>query len=126
MKFCLNASVNFALRRRAITSELPPGGNGTTTVTGLIGYDWACAAPAHTKSSQMSRRRSAVVFMNPPTRRVGALCHLLRSRTAPPAAHERDDGEALNERRGGKDHRRLAGRAVLRCTNTRMSPKNAG
>src|SRR5436190_10939741 len=31
--------------RRAPTSVEPPAGNGTTTRTDLVGYDWACATP---------------------------------------------------------------------------------
>jgi hypothetical protein len=36
---------------RAVVSVEPPGGNGTMSVTGLVGKFWAAAIPANAASS---------------------------------------------------------------------------
>src|SRR5581483_1099809 len=63
MKFCLNASVSFAPSSRAITSELPPGGNGTTMVTGFDGYGCACAGSIAISPNDKNRSSNRGIFM---------------------------------------------------------------
>src|SRR5512136_2618132 len=40
-------SESFWVIRRPRTSAGPPAGNGTTSLIGLVGYDWANAATPH-------------------------------------------------------------------------------
>src|SRR3982074_901241 len=47
-------SLSFAADKRAIRSELPPGGYATISLTGFVGYCCAAAVPQTNKKSQRS------------------------------------------------------------------------
>src|SRR6218665_1440175 len=59
-------SDSFSARARARMSELPPGGNGTIKVMGLLGKPWALVITAAKPSAMevtMARRRNRWIFM---------------------------------------------------------------
>src|SRR6218665_2371572 len=59
-------SDSFSARARARMSELPPGGNGTIRVIGLVGKPWALVITAAKPSAMavtMARRRNRWIFM---------------------------------------------------------------
>src|SRR5262245_4655849 len=62
---CFRPSVSRCARMRAVMSTPPPGANGTTMRTGLVGYGCASAAGAATAKSKVrqSFRIGAILFL---------------------------------------------------------------
>src|SRR6218665_4088644 len=59
-------SDSFSARARARMSEIPPGGNGTIRVIGLVGKPWALGIPdgkAREMAVTMARRRNRWIFI---------------------------------------------------------------
>src|ERR1700755_3395560 len=66
MKVCPIDRVNESATRRATMSVAEPGVNATMILTGLVGYDWASAAPA--KASERETSGAASFIGGPPGR----------------------------------------------------------
>src|SRR5262245_2698531 len=72
-------SVSFTARSLASGSTDPPGGNGTTNLTGFVGQAWACDAagriattPATTSPAKAARQRVLRVIASSGTCQKGA------------------------------------------------------